>query len=92
MLWKTRSSQRNLAHRVQRIRNNNQYLFRRASHNFIDDLGNNVGIGLQKIVAAHARFARQSRGDNYYVRVFRPVVSCKIMPTKVSGVRSPRDR
>ena len=45
--------------------------------NFVDHFRNDLGVGLQQIVAAHARLARQSGGDDHDVGVFRAVVSIR---------------
>ena len=75
MFGKARTPQRDLAHGVQRVRNDDENCFRRALYNFIDDFSHNVRICFEKIVTAHAGFARQSGGYDYDVGIRRFLVA-----------------
>src|SRR5581483_2262967 len=69
MLGKTWAPQSDLAHRVERIRNNDENGIRRTLDAFIDNFADNVRVRFQQVIAAHSRFARQAGSDDYHIRV-----------------------
>ena len=64
ILTELRNLVRRPAHGIQRIGNQNQDAIRRILHRLFGGGANHLVVGDQKIVAAHAGFARKSGGDN----------------------------
>jgi hypothetical protein len=53
-----------LGHRVERVRHDDEDGVRRVGGDFADDVGHDLVVGLQEVVAAHARLARDASGDD----------------------------
>jgi hypothetical protein len=58
-----------LHHRVQRVGNDNQNRFRRIHNHLRHHVGHDLEVGVQQVVAAHARLARNACRDDHDVAV-----------------------
>ncbi len=64
-----RLPERGLRHGVQRIGDDDQNALGRLRHNLRDHVRHDLEVGVQQVVAAHARLARNAGGDDDDVRV-----------------------
>ena len=71
---KSRAAKRDLRHRVERIRNDDDKSVWRIFRDLIGDRADDVGIGLEQVVAAHAGLSRQAGGDDDDIGIRRLLV------------------
>ena len=69
MRWKAGGLPRGVHHGVQRIADHNHHRVGRVLCNLFRNAAHNLHIGRDQIIAAHARLARQTRGDHHHIAV-----------------------
>src|SRR2546425_4163199 len=85
LFGKPRVLHRDVAHRIKRIRDDDQDRVPRILKNFIGNRAYDSSVGLEQIVAAHAGFSREPRRDDNDVRVSGLLVSvCAYQPRIVT--------